>query len=288
MRVLLASDGSSGAMQAVEWLAASSLLETASILIVSVVTPPGVAALPIPITERLREEGRSVAEQTRVALGVSGTAAALQVAEGDAREEIIRAAEEWHADLVVMGSRGLGRAQGLLLGTVSLAVARHCARPVLIVKGRTRGLSSAVFALDGSEHALNAFWFFARWPKPADLTLHLVGVVEKLSFPRTALQMIRAELRAAAATAEGEQRHALEQALAAAGGVLPPGKTTETVTAGDPATEILRIAAEHAVDLIVLGARGLGVVQRLLLGSVSEAVLRDAQCAVLIATRPRA
>lgn len=49
----------------------------------------------------------------------------------------------------------------------------------------------------------------------------------------------------------------------------------------------LRGANESAAVLIVLGARGLAAVQRFLLGSVSEAVLRDARCAVLIATRPR-
>lgn len=287
MRVLLASDGSSDAMQAAEWLAASSPPEGASILILSVVTAPGVASLPTPIAERLLEEGRSAAEQTRAALGLNGTAAAVRVAEGDAREEILRVAEEWDADLVVVGSRGLGRAKGFFLGTVSLAVVRHCERPVLVVKGRTRALTSAVVALDGSEHALNALRFFARWPKPADLTLHLVGVVEPVPFPRTAPKMIRAELQAAVAAAEGERRDALEQALAAARAVLPVGETIETLTSGHPAEEVLRIADKNAVDLIVLGARGLGAVQRLLLGSVSEAVLLGAQCAVLIATRPR-
>ena len=69
--------------------------------------------------------------------------------------------------------------------------------------------------------------------------------------------------------------------------MLPAVTATETLTAGDPAGELLRMANEDAVDLIILGARGLSAVQRLLLGSVSEAVLRDAQCAVLIATRPR-
>lgn len=287
MRVLLASDGSPDAMQAAEWVAASSLPKGASILILSVVTPPGVPLLPTAIADRLREDARSAAEQTRAVLGASGAAAAIQVAEGDAREEIMRVAEEWDADLVVVGSRGLGRAQGFFLGTVSLAVVRQCARPVLVVKGRTRALSSAIVALDGSEHALNALRFFARWPKYADLTLHVVGVVETLPFPRTAPTMIRAELQAAVAVAEGERREALKQALAAARPVLPVGKTTETLTSGDPAGELLRIADDNAADLIVLGARGLGAVQHLLLGSVSEAVLRDAQCAVLIARRPR-
>jgi nucleotide-binding universal stress UspA family protein len=143
-----------------------------------------------------------------------------------------------------------------------------------------------VVALDGSENALNALRLFARWPKLADLTVRLVGVVEPLPFPRTAPKMIQARLQAAVAAAEAERRDVLQQAFAMARPLLPAGKITETLTSGDPASEVLRIADENDVDLIVLGARGLGVVQRLLLGSVSEAVLHDAQCAVLIAKGP--
>jgi nucleotide-binding universal stress UspA family protein len=285
MRVLVASDGSSDAMQAAKWLAASGVPTGASILVLSVVAPPGVPFLPTPVAESLKDEGRSIAEQTRAVVSVDGANIAARVAEGDAREEIMRVADDWDADLVVMGARGLGRVQGFLLGTVSLAVVRHCTRPVLVVKGRTRALGSAIVTLDGSEDALNALRLFARWPKLADLAVHLVGVIEPLPFPRTAPKMIQADLQAAASAAEGERREALKQAFAAARPLLPSGRIIETLTSGEPASQILRIADEHAIDLIVLGARGLGAAQRLLLGSVSEAVLQGAQCAVLIAKR---
>lgn len=286
MRILLASDGSPDAVQAAEWVAASGLSKGASILILSVVTSPAAPLLPAAVADTLREDARSAAEQTRAVFGVSGMAAEVRIGEGDARDEIMRVADEWDADLVVVGSRGVGRVEAFFLGTVSLAVVRHCARPVLVVKGRTRTLRSAIVALDGSQHALNALRVFTRWPRPAGLTVHVVGVVEPLPFPRTAPAMIRAELQAAVAAAEGERRDALEQAFEGARPLLAAGKAIETLASGDPAAELLRIAQETAADLIVLGARGLGAVQRVLLGSVSEAVLRDAQCAVLIVARP--
>jgi nucleotide-binding universal stress UspA family protein len=58
-----------------------------------------------------------------------------------------------------------------------------------------------------------------------------------------------------------------------------------TSVTGPVAPCILAEADKHASDLIVVGARGLGVVKRMLLGSVSEAVLRHANCPVLIVHR---
>lgn len=54
------------------------------------------------------------------------------------------------------------------------------------------------------------------------------------------------------------------------------------IRAGDPAEEILAEAKEKDVSAIVLGSHGLSVVQRLLMGSVAETVLRKAHCPVMI------
>ncbi|XP_048531815.1 universal stress protein PHOS34-like [Triticum urartu] len=62
---------------------------------------------------------------------VSATAA---VVEGDAKEAICRAVEDMHADLLVLGSRGLGMIKRALLGSVSDYLAHHASCPVLIVK----------------------------------------------------------------------------------------------------------------------------------------------------------
>ncbi|KAI9137453.1 hypothetical protein BKA69DRAFT_1097910 [Paraphysoderma sedebokerense] len=53
---------------------------------------------------------------------------------GDARSDIVRKASELNADLVVLGSRGLGLLQRTLLGSVSSHLAHHCECPVLIVR----------------------------------------------------------------------------------------------------------------------------------------------------------
>ncbi|HEV2951890.1 MAG TPA: universal stress protein, partial [Actinomycetota bacterium] len=54
------------------------------------------------------------------------------------------------------------------------------------------------------------------------------------------------------------------------------------VARGDPASAIARLAAEHDVDLVVVGTRELGALQRLLGQSVSQAVSRRVRCDLLI------
>jgi nucleotide-binding universal stress UspA family protein len=57
---------------------------------------------------------------------------------------------------------------------------------------------------------------------------------------------------------------------------------------GDPATEIVRYAASAGIDLIVMGTHGRTGLERLLLGSVAEKVMREARCSVLVVKLPKA
>jgi nucleotide-binding universal stress UspA family protein len=56
---------------------------------------------------------------------------------------------------------------------------------------------------------------------------------------------------------------------------------------GDPAEEIIRFAAEAQMDMIILGTHGRSGIERLLLGSVAESVLRGAPCSVLVVKMPK-
>lgn len=63
---------------------------------------------------------------------------------------------------------------------------------------------------------------------------------------------------------------------------LPEEKVATEVQVGEPAEEIVDYARLEQVDLIVMGSRGLSPIKELLLGSVSDKVLRTAPCPVLI------
>ena len=56
---------------------------------------------------------------------------------------------------------------------------------------------------------------------------------------------------------------------------------------GDPATEIVRYTHDAGIDLVVMGTHGRTGLERLLMGSVAEKVLRDSPCSVLVVKLPR-
>lgn len=91
---------------------------------------------------------------------------------------------------------------------------------------------------------------------------------------------LEAEVNAALAEAQGPLAEAFRWARAEA---RRAGVSLETrIQAGHPADTLVRVAREEGFDLIVLGRRGLTPVQRWMLGSVSERVLRYAHCPVMV------
>ena len=87
------------------------------------------------------------------------------------------------------------------------------------------------------------------------------------------------------------QRRWVDEAKAKLAGLCPADEQTAlpvrtTVEIGPPADGIVRYAGEHRIDLIVMGTRGRGAVQQLLLGSVAADVVRRAPCPVLTVRDP--
>lgn len=292
MRLLLAVDGSRDAETATEWVSRFLIPERTVVLVLSVAALPDLP-LESGIMKDLRDtvlaHARQVGEAARASLGPRWPDATVRVSEGDPREEIVRAAEEWKAEVVVVGARGLGALKGFFLGSVSLAVARHARCPVLIVKGPLGELQNVLIALDGSPDSLEALRFLASLSLGPSVNTCLLNVVEPVRIPRSAPQFIRARLRRAAAALEQERRTQAEamlsRAAATAGGREQAVELR--VTTGTPGEAIVQAAKQGGSGLVVVGARGLGVVERLLLGSVSEKVLHDARCPVLIVKRSR-
>lgn len=290
MRVMAAMDGSNGAAEAIEWLAHFPLPPEATVEVVSAIPGPlfDESVLPTPWSE-LRAETERMLEAARGRLAQCWPSTATQVLYGDAREVLVETARRSATDLIVMGARGRGAVAALLLGSVSLDVARHAPCSVLVCRGPARPLRTVTIGLDGSTHAADALAFLSALPLPADLTAHLVGVAEPLRHPSAAPALLGGALATVVRHDEEQHRRQLAAVLRDAARALRPRLRTVTseTPLGAPAATLIREAARTDSDLIVVGSRGMGAMQRIMLGSVSESVLRHAASPVLIARRPR-
>lgn len=288
MRILVATDGSTSAHEAIKWLEHFPLPETAAVEVISSSGLPFAAQAVLAMGWRqLLAETQRVVDDARERLAKRWTTAVGRTLDGDARDAIIAAATQAKSDLIVLGARGLGAAASFLLGSVSLAVSRDAPCPVLVCHGRARPVRKVVIAYDGSADARTALDFCRQLPFAPDVMVHLVGVVDPLPYPTTAPELIKPELKGLLQGYENEKRSKLAPALDEAATALRPsvGAIKIVMTKGGPAGMILEEARAHDADLMVLGARGLGTLQRITLGSVSESVLHQAKCPVLVVRR---
>jgi nucleotide-binding universal stress UspA family protein len=137
-KILLAVGGSEHALHAARQAAglARTMNSTELRLVVSYDSIPqylGEPNLQTAIDHRLRE-AQAVLERAVEQLGELPCEVHTELIEGNAAEAIIEVARTRASDLIVMGSRGLGRLTGLLLGSTSQKVVAHAPCPVLIVR----------------------------------------------------------------------------------------------------------------------------------------------------------
>ena len=286
MRVLVATDGSRDAAEAVEWLAHFPLPAEADIEVISAMPRPifNEAVLQTPWTE-LRKQTEAVVEDARARLAKRWPATTARIVEGDPRPALVDAAIASSADLIVLGARGLGAVASILLGSVSLSVARHAPCSVLVCRSGARPVRTVTIGVDGGSDSEISVEVFRALPLPDSTVARVVGVVEPVRYPATAPAFMTSSLKAAIKDFEDERRQEMATAVSAAVDRLRwrVARVVSATPVGSPAEVLVRDAEEHESDLVVVGARGLAAVERILLGSVSESVLRHAGCPVLIA-----
>ena len=191
--------------------------------------------------------------------------------------EICRAATEFGADLIAMGSRGRSDLGGLFLGSVSHEVVAGTDRPVLIVRAapdkRTTGRRILLALADGEEvpSAVGTAISVARRWEAEVVVLHVstivaadgIAWVEPPEEAESVVDRAVRELKAAGVPARGE-----------------------VVTGTGPiASEIAEAALGWDVDLIVMGSRRLGELRGLLTGATDHRLVHQIETPVLISER---
>jgi nucleotide-binding universal stress UspA family protein len=263
-RILLASEGTEfdvGAERVAIDLAAR--WRQPLLAVIPVVSNPEFEVVAPDLAERAEGAAAAHLERLRDAASKGGVELAGAVRLGETPyQEIVAEARERAADLIVLRRRGKrGFLANALVGAMSHSVIGHAPCDVLIVARAARLWSQGILlATDGSAHSAHAAEAAARIALRSSLPVSVVCVAQD--------DAARAAANVEAATI----------ALRAAG-VRADGRTAH----GKPHEAILDVAREAHADLIVVGRRGLGQMERLLLGSTSERVAGFADCPVLIA-----
>lgn len=214
------------------------------------------------------------------ASGVKAAGAHLE--RGRPAETITAMAQDVGADLIVIGSRGLGPVQRLVMGSVSEGVVDLAACPVLVVRGGDTAWppGRVIVGEDSSSNAKKAGDLAAAVARVFGAQMLLVRayptfpeISEEVAFLEEArtldAAMVRHELALMDRASQLEEEH----------GERPRVRVRE----GDAAHIILQSVEEgEEPTLIAVGRRGLGLLDRIRLGSVSTKVLRAATGPVLV------
>jgi nucleotide-binding universal stress UspA family protein len=288
--IVVGYDGSVSASAALEWAAGAAAERACHLDVVTALplsyegmgspiglAPSVVRGRPLHLPEARAEDARHLAAKF-----LPDEAVTLTEVAGRATPTLIHASE--NARLLVVGNRGHGAFGSAVLGSVSASVARHAYCPVTVVRGavdepgRRRPVTVGVDYLQPCSAAVRfAADQAARWGVP----LRIVSAWALLGHGEPGAGHEPAqEVNEWALTRFGMARAA---ALDAAGVAkqAAPDVAVELVTPEAPAAPTLEEDSRRS-GLLVLGSRRLGPFERMVLGSVSRAVLNHASCPVTV------
>jgi len=266
--VLVATDGSefsAGALRVGTRFAKRNKAEltTMSMVMIGVETE-GMAA---DVIKRAEDEARQVLVAAQVAARAEGYDTRIELRAGlNPHKEIVRLADDQHADLIVMGRRGRRGLALMMVGDSTRKVIGYADCSVLVVpRAADIWQKRIVLATDGSRHG--------------EMAAEAAGQVAKIfGLPITVVSVLRPkfdEVRRAEAQLEVDRvREALAQESIEVDSAI--------LDDADPAAAIVELARQRGADLIVMGSHGRTGVGRLLLGSVAEQVIGQATCPVLV------
>jgi nucleotide-binding universal stress UspA family protein len=274
-RILVATDGSETAATAVDGAIRLADRFGADLHAIHV-TPPDDGGPPPGSPEEIDPDALFEELTARAAEHGVPVSTAVQPNESGAARVIVDHAEARDVDLLVMGTQGRTGLNRFVLGSVTERTLRIASVPVLTVRTSTpiKELDEILVATDGSEGANAAVTHAVGLAAAIDATLHVVHVVDAtVARPTSADGSILDLLEAAG-------QEALDRAIERAERADVPA-VEATLLSGSPHRAIVDYAAAADVDLTVVGTHGRTGIDRLLLGSVAERVVRTAGTPVL-------
>jgi nucleotide-binding universal stress UspA family protein len=239
-----------------------------------------------PLMQALAGEAHGILSQAEATVRADGLNVRSVVLEGPAASAIVNYAADNGIDAVVMGTRGIGGLERFFLGSTADGVLRGTELPVFVVRPVADAAPPAferiLVATDDSEASAAAVAFALELADSAGgvaLFCHVIVTSdlgdtsrEAAYDPEPLFEAARAKAQPAldAATAQAQSR-GLESEV-----YFRQGKAVD---------EILLAASAHEADVIAIGTHGRRGLERLLLGSVAEAVVRRSPIPVVVVRR---
>jgi nucleotide-binding universal stress UspA family protein len=235
----------------------------------------GLAPAQADAAEIEREALELVLEERAAALRRPGLVVDTAVETGRAAAALMARADAEFADLIVVGSRGLGPAASAVFGSVSAELVDHARCPVLVA--RSPSVNCMLLATDGTASSRSIPSVLAAWRDAfRGMPVEVLSVA-----PRDGV------VTPWASEAEDEPTGelALHEGIAhsVADEMIELGwHATAVAKLGEPSRQIIDTGRECGADLIVTGSRGIGTLRRLVGGSVAHDVLLHARSSVLV------
>ncbi|MGB7293559.1 MAG: universal stress protein [Thermodesulfobacteriota bacterium] len=212
-----------------------------------------------------------------------------EILKGEPYKEIVRFAQNEKASLIVLGKRGLGLIDSMLVGSTTLRVLRESGVPVLAVRKRDEksavNIRNILVPLDIDEKVDSAINYAIDLGERIDASISVMYVF-KLSiydYSDYGIHSSVIELLLEDSSKELEKR--IEEIKLRRGiqkkGVKKLEIGTEMIKRLNPSVAIVDYATNRNIDLIVINTHGRKGVKRFILGSVTEKVVQESPCAVL-------
>lgn len=283
-RLLVPTDGSDPARAALEHALDIAADREAAIqlLYVADTKEPSLTQLGTDVVDVLEGEGDEILDAAAALAEDRGVSVETELLQGDPRTAIVDYATD-EFDLVVMGAHGRRGIGEYVLGSTTDCVVNRSEIPVLTVRSaeaarRDYPYGDVLVPTDGSDHASVALEQAASIAARHDATLHLLSVVDELpevidagstQLPSQLEENVQAVLDKAETTAREAGVNEIET----------------TITAGSVPREITSYVDDKGVDLVVMGTHGHTGLDRHLLGSFTERVIRTSPVPVLTTRR---
>jgi nucleotide-binding universal stress UspA family protein len=277
--MVIGIDRSSAATTACELVASRTWPIGTRISLVAVVEPmvdwAGLAPAQADAAEIEREALELVLEERAAALRRPGLVVDTAVETGRAAAALMARADAEFADLIVVGSRGLGPAASAVFGSVSAELVDHARCPVLVA--RSPSVNCMLLATDGTASSRSIPSVLAAWRDAfRGMPVEVLSVA-----PRDGVVTPWASEAEDVPTGELALHEGIAHSVADE--MIELGWHAAAVAKlGEPSRQIIDTGRECGADLIVTGSRGIGTLRRLVGGSVAHDVLLHARSSVLV------